>query len=231
MVTSEMAPADRRSEVLNALRTRRGRYEIERAAQLSGVPRSTIYDWRRSESLVPEYTGASPISWSYRDLVYLRLLAWLRQRRMPRDRASGLVAAVRSSIEEGDEFESIRSDGRIILTDQSMENRFGGENVFPMDEIVELMDQFDLTEPVEELGRNRLWGPSLSKPTDLTYISPWVMAGEPCIDGTRIPTASVFALAEDRGLQPIQISALYPGVSEESIEDAVELERRLRRAA
>lgn len=223
--------ADLRVEVLDALQSRRGRYSIERASQLSGIPRSTIYDWRTAKILIPEFTAASPIAWSYRDLVFLRLLAWLRQHHMHREQAGMKISAIRKRIQEGESFEYLRSDGRIILLDGSSENQFGGENVFQLDEIIELMDQFDLSEPIEELGSTRLWGPSLMKPTALTYISPWVMAGEPCIDGTRIPTASIFALATDRGLEPSRIALLYPGVSQDSVRDAVNLERRLRRVA
>ena len=230
MVSSNNAASLRR-EAIDALRSRRGRYVIERASQLSGIPRSTIYDWRRSYVLVPDFRVATPISWSYRDLVYLRLLAWLRQQHMPRPEAASLVSSIRNRIAAGDSFERIRSDGRIILTDESYVNEFGGENVFPFDEIVGLMNQFDLSDPIEELGEASLWGPSLVKPSTLTYISPWVMAGEPCLDNTRIPTASIFALATDRGLQASQISALYPGICNAAVEDAIQLERRLRRAA
>ncbi len=230
-MTNDSNAAKLRESVIHALQSRRGRYVIDRASQLSGIPRSTVYEWRRSEILIPDFTVATPISWSYRDLVYLRLLAWLRQQHMPRRQAAALVSSIRNRVADGDSFERIRSDGRIILTDESYVNEFGGENVFPFDDIVELMDQFDLLDPIEELGTKNLWGPNLVKPSNLTYISPWVMAGEPCLDNTRISTASVFALATDRGLQPNQISALYPGVSPNAVADAIGLERRLRQAA
>jgi uncharacterized protein (DUF433 family) len=61
-----------------------------------------------------------------------------------------------------------------------------------------------------------------------TSISPWVLAGDPCVRGTRIPTAAIRALREDRGLTFANIVELYPGLSTEAAEDADLLERRLR---
>jgi uncharacterized protein (DUF433 family) len=93
------------------------------------------------------------------------------------------------------------------------------------------MSTFDLLEPIKELGEHALWGPDLVTPSPYTFISPWVMAGEPCIDQTRVPTATVYALRAERGLDEGRIVALYPALTAESVEDAWSLESRLRRAA
>lgn len=66
--------------LLRVLRSPRGRYSAERAAQLSGVPQRTVYDWQAKKVWVPDYAKASPMQWSYRDLVFLRLLLWFRRR-------------------------------------------------------------------------------------------------------------------------------------------------------
>jgi uncharacterized protein (DUF433 family) len=89
--------------------------------------------------------------------------------------------------------------------------------------------QFSLLEPIGELGgKARLWAPDLVTPSTFTFISPWVMAGDPCVARTRIPTASVHALREERGLGTGEIVELYPGLTFEAAEDAYHLERRLR---
>jgi uncharacterized protein (DUF433 family) len=64
-----------------------------------------------------------------------------------------------------------------------------------------------------------------------TSISPWVMGGEPCVRSTRIPTAGLYALRSERGLQTERIVALYPGLDVAHVEDAIKLEERLCRAA
>jgi len=73
-VPADLTDIERRT-IAFSLRHARGRYAVERTAQLSGVPKSTCYDWRREGILVPDYSSASPVMWSYRDLVLLRLLA------------------------------------------------------------------------------------------------------------------------------------------------------------
>jgi hypothetical protein len=168
---------DRRDLVLRALRSPRARYSAERAAQLSGIPRSTIYDWQRATVYRPDFYRASPMMWSYRDLIYLRLLAWLRSQGMERPTAADRVAAIKRSVLEGERIDRLRSDGNIVLIDDEPENRFSGENVLPT--LSSLFGEFDLLEPVRELGDRPLWGPDLVTPSDHTYISPWVLAGEP----------------------------------------------------
>lgn len=222
---------DRRQLVLHALRSPRGRYSAERASQLSGIPSRTIYDWQRTEVLLPDFDNARPMAWSYRDLVYLRLLAWLRQAGMERPRASLLVGAIRWTLARGDRIETVRSDGRIVLVDEEFVNRFDGENVFPLEDVVHMMDEFDLLDPIREVGNRPLWGPDLITPSLRTYISPWVMAGEPCVQETRIPTSSLYALRLERDLPVARVVELYPGLDAEAVEDAWQLEDRLRRVA
>ncbi len=231
-MTQTPLSADRRGQVLRALRSPRGRYDSHRASQLSGIPRSTIYDWKRAKILVPDFFSARPIAWSYRDLVYLRLLAWLRHTGMERPLASRLVSTIRSEIQTGDRIDSIRSDGRIILRDEETVTRYSGENIFELDGLAKMMDEFDLLEPIEEeFGDRPLWGPDLVNPSDYTFISPWVMAGEPCVNETRIPTSTLHALKEERGLLVENVIALYPGLKPEAVNDAWNLEQKLRRAA
>jgi uncharacterized protein (DUF433 family) len=190
-----------------------------------------MYDWQSAGVLRPDFAGAHPIAWSYRDLVYLRMVAFLRHQGMDRSYASRLVSAIRQEIQAGEEIDRIRSDGRIILRNDEFVTRYSGENVFPLDELVNMMDDFDVLQPIEELGRRPLWGPNLVAPSKHTFISPWVMAGEPCVNETRIPTSTLYALREDRGLQAEQVTRLYPGLRREAVTDAWHLEQKLRRVA
>lgn len=216
---------------MNALRHARGLYYVDRASQLSGIPRSTMYDWRREGIYVPDFEGAVPVAWSYRDLVYLRLLAWLRQVGMPRPLASKGVAEVRTRVDQGQEIHRIgASTNTLVLDDDGMTQL--GESLLPFDDFSALLSTFDLLAPIEELRRqsrpDRLWAPDLVSPSAHTFISPWVLAGDPCIEDSRIPTAAVHALRENRGLSNEDVVALYPGITIEAAEDAYTLERRLR---
>jgi uncharacterized protein (DUF433 family) len=217
--------------VMYALRHARGRYDNARTSQLSGVPGSTIYEWRRNNVYVPDFTGDSPAAWSYRDLVYLRLLAWLRQGGMERHIASEQVLRVKTEVASGRDVRFLFANRETLVADEERTSRVTGESLLPFDDLFELFRTFDLLEPVKELRGShpsRLWAPNLVTPSSLTFISPWVMAGDPCIVRTRIPTASVHALREERGLSNVEIVKLYPGLTVEAADDAYLLERHLR---
>ena len=225
-------------QIRSALRRPRGRYGAERAAQLSGIPKSTLYWWARRGALVPDFASSEPKNWSYRDLVLSRLMGWLRVHGMPLDQSEERVRMVRSLIgslsDEGPAL--VRTGGRGIIIDPHDVDTLTGQMV--LEGVLAYLPAFDLLEPLpginlpEELSGRRAirWAPNLLRPTDLTRISPWVMGGEPCIVNTRVPTASLWALAKERSLRPEDIAALYPGVAVVAVREALDLERRLRAA-
>lgn len=55
-----------------------GCYQAPRAAALSGVPRSTVYDWAVKGIVVPSISPEREKLWSYADLMALRIVSWLR---------------------------------------------------------------------------------------------------------------------------------------------------------
>jgi uncharacterized protein (DUF433 family) len=219
---------DERDLVRRSLRSPRGRYEATRASQLSGVPRSTIYDWAREKVLRPDYVAARPMTWSYRDLVLLRLTVWLRAQGMARDLVTKRVAEVRRLLSEGDlRAARVRADAQhVFLHGDDVD--LSGQSVLAG--LLPFIDEFRLVEgaaAIEEL-RGRVGGPNLVRPSARTRISAWVMAGDPCIRDTRLPTASLWGLHEARGLSVLAITRLYPGIEADDVEDALELEARLR---
>jgi uncharacterized protein (DUF433 family) len=227
-----MSPLDDQSRkvVAFALRHPRGRYSNARTSQLSGIPSSTVYEWRRSGIYVPDFDDDRPKAWSYRDLVFLRLLAWLRQGGMERHTASEQVGRLKREIASGHEIQFLHADRRTLMADRERVDRVRGDSILPFDDVASLFRTFNILEPVKELRTNsrRLWAPDLVQPSSLTFISPWVMAGDPCVTRTRIPTASIHALRNERGLDNVEIVGLYPGLTLEAVEDADLLERQLR---
>lgn len=231
-MSGELTESERKS-IAYALRHPRGRYAADRASQLSGVPKSTVYDWRRAKVYEPDFTDASPTMWSYRDLVLLRLLAWLRQGGMERPLAAEKVQLVKSQLSEGVEVQFIHATS----TDVVLNGDHGGDvvddrhNLLPFSDFYRLLNTFDLLEPIEELRsarRGPIWAPDLVTPSQHTFISPWVLAGDPCVERTRIPTSAIHALHVERALPAAAIIELYPGLTVEAANDAIELESRLR---
>lgn len=144
--------------------------------------------------------------------------------------AASRVAALRDVMSDAAlQVTEVRSDGSIVLLGEETVDRLTGQQM--LDGMAQFLSAFNLLEPVAELGRKRLWGPDLLTPSHLAVISPWVMGGEPVVRSTRIPTASLHALRHERGLETERIVALYPGLDTAQVDDAIELEDRLRRAA
>jgi uncharacterized protein (DUF433 family)/DNA-binding transcriptional MerR regulator len=218
-----------------ALCSTRGRYLAERASQLSGVPRTTVYYWAREGFLVPDHYHLHPKMWSYRDLVLLRLFAWLRNGGMPPADARLRAGGVRQRLDQGELPGEgvVRSDGSVFLIGNATVDELTGVQLF--ESLVPLVSSFDLLMPMvdghgrQSSARPERWrGPHLLRPSRRTAISPWVLSGEPCVVETRIPSASLYALTEERGLASADIVNLYPAIGVEDIEDAVGLERALR---
>lgn len=213
--------------LLRALRSPRGLYTAERAAQLSGVPSRTVYEWNASGAWQPDYRRAKPMQWSYRDLVFMRMLLWLRRKGMDRPAAIRYVSHVRQLLQDGEiDTTLFRSGGHGVIVEGEDIDRLTGATVFSL--VNEVVDEHDLLDPIPDETTGPLWLPNLRRPSPRTSVSPWVMAGEPCVDQTRVPSTSLWALREHRSLGTADIVALYPSLTSDDVDDAINLERRLR---
>jgi len=147
---------------------------------------------------------------------------------MDRAQAAARVLAARHKLARSTINPAVRSDGTIFLFGHDNVDEFTGQQAF--DGLAELLDVFELTEPIDGVSLRALRAPSLVHPSTFTYISPWVAGGEPCIVESRVPTAAIYALRSDRGLEASAIQRLYSHLDLEAIEDALELEEALRAA-
>ncbi|HVL98668.1 MAG TPA: DUF433 domain-containing protein [Egibacteraceae bacterium] len=201
-----------------------GHYEAERAAALAGVPRSTLYYWARTDLIVPSISPHREKLWSYRDLLTLRLVRWLR---LPKDDL-GVAATTMSEVREvmdtvGERLWSIDERGREVPT--ILVGRDGtvflGERPLSTlgGQVVLEHDQLDLFAPFDR-------GVDLRVPRPRLRIVPGKVAGEPHLVGSRLTTRTVAGLAV-RGLSVAQIAVLYPHEEPEALAEAVELERSL----
>jgi uncharacterized protein (DUF433 family)/DNA-binding transcriptional MerR regulator len=227
-VVADLTPEERRS-IARALRRPIGRYNAERAAQLSGVPSRTLYHWAKEGHLKPDFGDWEPKQWSYRDLVLARLFAWARSKAMPLATTEREMADLRRRLasRQLDPSHRLRATPIGIYPEGESVDHVTGSAAMPS--VLEFLDTFDLLEPVDH--SKAMWGPSLVHPSTWTAISPDVFAGEPIIRHTRTPTSALYALQEDRGLDVAEIVTLYPGLRPEQVADGLELERRIRRVA
>ncbi|WP_370327229.1 DUF433 domain-containing protein [Euzebya sp.] len=165
------------------------------------------------------------MAWSYRDLVFLRLLARMRHHGVDRDLASAHVAKLRELLAQPDfQHTKVHIAGGLII-DGEETDLLTGQQAFA--EALAVLDPFDLTERVDGVNDRPTHGPDLIEPSTWTYISPSVMGGEPCVSRSRIPSATVASLVHERDLTAAKIISLYPQLTEEAIEDAVAFEADL----
>jgi uncharacterized protein (DUF433 family)/DNA-binding transcriptional MerR regulator len=210
-----------------------GCYDASRAAALSGVPKSTVYDWARKGVVVPSVSPVQEKLWSYADLMALRIVVWLRRPGKDDVRTGSPMSAVRRALEQlgehGLDLWSEHADfsrGSPILVDQGgdiyLQLREGtfdllGNRAFPQ------IDHFGLTGPFQAGGQH---GPDLIRPRRHLRIVPDKVAGEPHVQGTRLTTRTLSALV-DRGFDQAEVAEMY-GVPRVVVSEAVDLEHDLR---
>jgi uncharacterized protein (DUF433 family) len=208
-----------------------GAYTADRAAALSGVPKSTIHYWARSEVLVPSVSPERVKLWSYSDLLGLRFIYWLRRPKVaeggwgiPRTsmptvrRALRLLHALDLDLfEEGRPTVLVDGTGHVIVDPP-------GESPRTLEGQLVLRDVIDLIAPFT--ADEGLRGPDLARPSQFVRIVPRKLAGAPHIVETRVETQALHTL-EVRGFSHDRIARLYPALDPAAIEDALRVERQL----
>lgn len=210
-----------------------GAYPADRAAALSGVPISTVHYWARTDVLTPSISSTKVKLWSYTDLMSLRTIYWLRQRKVTTDGADipptampavrRALRALRDDLDLGLWTEDLRPtvvidpSGELYIVPQDTgPETLAGER--PLDP-----DLFDLIAP---LTTHAAQGPDLHRPRPHLRIVPGKLSGSPHLAHTRIETVAIAALT-DRGFSTDKVEKLYPHARPVALAEAVDLERQL----
>jgi uncharacterized protein (DUF433 family) len=207
-----------------------GAYTAERAAALSGVPKSTIHWWARNDILVPTVSSTKVKLWSYADLMSLRVIYWLRRKKttekgteIPRSS----MRAVRRALDSLKELDvpMWHEERSILFVDEAgkiyMKPPAGLQDLdgqMEQDEFLNLLAPFSTAEGTR--------GPDLVRPRPDLRIVPGRISGSPHIVDTRLETRALAALASD-GFDVGAIHKLYPYVTSKQIAEALDLESQL----
>jgi uncharacterized protein (DUF433 family) len=208
----------------------RGVYPADRAAALSGVPKSTMYEWARKQVLVPSISPVEIKLWSYSDLMGLRTIQWLRHEKkrpsggeipassMPKvRRALGVLAELGLPLSTDEEGPSVAVDrsGEIYIDARGIALTYEGQS--PLDsELLDLIRPFSIGDAA---------GPDLLAPRPKLRIVPGKLSGSPHVQRTRVETQALAALS--RRLSSDRIYALYPGLDHDAVDEALDLEWQL----
>lgn len=206
-----------------------GAYTADRAAALSGVPKSTLYYWARKGHLQPS-VSSSPRLWSYKDLLALRTIYWLRQpkKAFELDVRPTSMAKVRRALKQIQELRldlfdnerpivAVTLSGDVVLDKEALPLQLVDGQYLERELI-------DILGPFEGLEGTR--GPSLTQPRTNVRIAPGRISGAPHIAGTRLPTQSIYTLRQ-RGFTIEHLARLYPFASREALGDSIDLEKQL----
>ncbi len=209
-----------------------GAYTAERAAALSGVPRSTVHYWARHDVLVPSVSPTKVKLWSYADLMGLRTIYWLRKRKVTTegsDIPATTMPLVRFALqrlreldlelwtEDGGPTVSVDAGGQVYVTlrEQGVERLDGARPLDP-----------DMLELIEPFKTRTTHGPDLQKPRAHLRIVPGKLSGSPHVAHTRLETVTIASL-RSRGFLTENIERLYPKVEPIALVEAIDLEQQL----
>lgn len=206
-----------------------GAYTVERAAALSGVPQRTVHYWAQNKHLLPSVADA-PRLYSFADLLALRVLYWLRRPKHALDHeipATSMPKIQRAFqqirhlgldwVEDGQSTLGVTLDGSVAINAPGLPPQRAPGQLFRSDVI-------DVLAPFE--GLEGTGGPDLRRPRPLLRILPRKISGAPHIEGSRLPTESIHALAK-RGYSVGEIVSIYPFASTEAVSNSIDLERQL----
>lgn len=198
-----------------------GAYEASRAAAFAGVPLRTLYHCARERFVPPSVSATGERLCSYRDLLTLRLMRWLRTDTPEVARAA--MTQVRRILDElGDDLWMIDQRDRVptIKVTRSGEavKEAGPTEVLAGQRVLD-GDAFDLFAPFGT-------APDLRVARARLRIVPGKVAGEPHLVRSRLTTRDVAGLAR-RGLTLEEIRKLYPGENPDALREAIDLEASL----
>lgn len=194
-------------------------YPLQLTSVLSGVTPSQLHRWRATGLVVPEIKPYRPPLYSYRDLMLLRTMAYLRA-----ETAAERVATAFNNLDffhltdHPSEYE-FGTDGKTIYVEHEgkaldLVRRPGDITLMSFTEVLESFSNF----------RNDTV-PPLTRPADGIVVRPQRLSGWPTVEDTRVPYDTIAGLVDFRTVFPEDVPDFYPSVSPLQAEQAVAFDK------
>ena len=204
-------------------------FPVPIASVLSGASIDQLAYWRKETAsapplLVPETRRSGRYLYSWADVIALRSIVYLRsEKSLPRIREA---VAVLRKLEADDwthlaRYKLISTSTTIIV--QTPKGDLLDLQAAPGTVLDEVLMR-DVLEPFETAHGRQV--PALRQPRQHLQVHPNILGGYPVIAGSRVPFHVVAGLAED-GVEPADISQMYPSVTAEAVPDAHDFARQV----
>lgn len=190
------------------------------ASKMSGASIGQLAYWRSSGVLKPELESSKPpLLYSFRDIVALRTVAWLRS-----DHSLQSVRKALATLPELDLAEH-PAKYKLVKLGKSIGVVADDDPTRAIDLVKEpgqitLGTLQDVFAEFETHGHRRV--DSLIHPREGVEVNPAKLGGWPTIVGTRVPYDVVAALIGDGTISPNDVVLYYPGVSAQAARDALD---------
>lgn len=197
-------------------------FPLNLTSKLTGVTPHQLRSWSKSGLLVPEIRAKRPPLYSFRDLVALRSIAFLRsETSLQKIHKAFDTLNVLHMVEHPSEY-SFGTDGKTIFVQGPNAEAIdlvkypGARTLFTFEEMNEAFVNFRKQEV-----------PSFTAPAPHICVDPARIGGWPAIEGTRIgyDTIADFAGVEDPDVD--YVLEYYPYLTVSAVESAVEFNKQI----
>lgn len=197
-------------------------FPLNLTSKLTGVTPYQLRSWSRSGLLVPEIRAKRPPMYSFRDLVALRSIAFLRaETSLQKIHKAFDNLNVLDMVEHPSEY-SFGTDGKTIFVqgpdDEAIDlvRSLGARTLFTFEEMNEAFINFRKQEV-----------PSFTAPAPHICVNPARIGGWPAIEGTRIGYDVIADLAGAQDPDVEYVIEYYPGLTTSAVESAIEFNRQV----
>lgn len=201
-------------------------FSVELASTLTGASVDTLRRWRRQKLFVPELHASRPMLYSFRDVVALRSVCYLRSEVSLQKIRKALANLSEQDLTQHLSEYRFATDGKtvVVWTEDGFIDLVKNPGQFHIVTLVEIYRPFrnQAEKPVVDFERPRL----------RIEIAPGRMGGFPTIIGTRIPYDTVARLQQGpKPVRPEDVKRFFPGVTKAAALDAADFDAEVRAAA
>lgn len=200
-------------------------FPVELTAVLTGASIGQLRRWNRDGLVVPEVNANRPMLYSFRDLVALRSVCFLRSEVSLQKIKRAFNNLPDHELMDHPSTYRFATDGRTVVV--WTENRF-------MD-LVENPGQFDLL-TIDHVYRS-FTNLQQRKVVDFEFprkhlqVNPHRMGGWPTVRGTRVPYDAIADLVADGDISADEVPEYFPTVPPSAVADAVSFQQEVEEIA